>query len=178
MEHPVGISQLSLHRRPGHRHEGVLVAGGRALRVAIGREGISPDKREGDGRTPAGRWRLLGLLYRPDAGPRPITTLPCRPIGPGDGWCDANGHRLYNRPVRLPFPASHERLWRDDAVYDLVLVLDHNTRPRVMGRGSAVFIHLARPGFAATEGCVALRREDLRRLLARLTPGAEILIHG
>ncbi|WP_234051574.1 MULTISPECIES: L,D-transpeptidase [unclassified Xanthobacter] len=178
MEHPVGISLLHVHRRPGHRHEGVLKAGERAMRVAIGRSGISPDKREGDGRTPAGRWRVLGLLYRPDAGPHPRTALPCRPIGRRDGWCDASGHRLYNHPVRLPFSASHERLWRDDAVYDLVLVLNHNTRPRIMGRGSAVFIHLARPGFAATEGCVALRRSDMRRLLARLTPGAEILIHA
>lgn len=144
--------------------------------MALGRAGIGPDKREGDGRTPAGRWRILRVLYRPDAGPRPATRLPSRPIARDDGWCDAPRHRLYNRWVKLPFPASHERLWRDDALYDLVLVLDHNTRPRVAGRGSAVFVHLARPGFAATEGCVALRRADMRRLLARLRPGAEIVI--
>lgn len=176
MEHSVGISRLVVRRRPGCRHEGVLVAGGRAMRVAIGRSGISPDKREGDGRTPAGRWHILQLLYRPDAGPRPATRLPCRAIARADGWCDAPRHRLYNRPVRLPFSASYERLWRDDPVYDLVLVLDHNTRPRVAGRGSAVFMHLARPGFRPTEGCVALRRGDLRRLVARLAPGAEIVI--
>ncbi|MFG1391991.1 L,D-transpeptidase family protein [Xanthobacter agilis] len=176
MEHPVGISRLRVHRRPGLRHEGVLVAGGRALRVALGRSGISADKREGDGRTPAGRWRILGLLYRPDAGPRPLTRLPCRPIARTDGWCDASGHRRYNRPVTLPFAASHERLWREDHLYDLVLVLDHNTRPRIMGRGSAVFVHLARPGLRPTEGCVALPRGELRRLVARLRPGAEIVI--
>lgn len=176
VEHPVGISRLSVRRRPGHRHQGLLTAGGRTFRVAIGRSGISPDKREGDGRTPAGRWRILALLYRRDAGPRPATRLPCRAIARDDGWCDARDHRLYNRPVRLPFPASHECLWRDDDVYDLVLVLDHNTRPRVMGRGSAVFVHLARPGFRATEGCVALARGEMRRLLARLRPGAKIVI--
>lgn len=173
-EHSVGISRLRVHRRPGRRHEGVLLAAGRAIPVALGRTGISPDKREGDGRTPAGHWRIVALLYRPDAGPRPRTRLPCRPLARDDGWCDAPGHRRYNRPVKLPFAASHERLWREDALYDLVLVLDHNQRPRIAGRGSAVFIHLARPGFAATEGCVALRRGDLLRLLARLAPGARL----
>jgi len=176
LQHPVGISRLVVRRRPGRRHEGLLVAAGRAVPVALGRSGISPDKREGDGRTPAGGWRILALLYRPDAGPRPITRLPCRPLRPNDGWCDAPGHRRYNRPVTLPFPASHERMWRDDGLYDLVLVLDHNIRPRISGRGSAVFVHLARPGFAATEGCVALRRGDLRRLVARLAPGARLVI--
>ncbi|MFG1477535.1 L,D-transpeptidase family protein [Xanthobacter sp. V4C-4] len=176
MEHSVGISRLAVRRRPGHARQGVLVAGGRAIPVALGRSGVSPDKREGDGRTPAGRWRILAVLYRPDAGPRPATRLPCRPIAPADGWCDAPRHRLYNRQVRLPFPASHERLWREDGLYDLLLVLDHNTRPRVAGRGSAVFVHVARPGLRPTEGCVALPRAELRRLLARLRPGARLVI--
>lgn len=176
MEHSVGISRVTVRRRPGSRHAGLLVAGGRAFPVALGRAGISPDKREGDGRSPAGRWRILALLYRPDAGPRPVTRLPARPIARDDGWCDAPTHRRYNRPVKLPFPASHERMWRDDHLYDLVLVLDHNTRPRVMGRGSAVFVHLARPGLRPTEGCVALRRGDMQRLLARLRPGAELIL--
>lgn len=176
----MGISRIAVRRRPGARHLGLLDLGGRTIPVALGRSGIAPDKREGDGRTPAGRWRILGLLYRPDHGPRPVTRLPARPLKRSDGWCDDPRDRRYNRPVTLPLGGSraisHERMWRDDALYDLVLVLDHNQRPRMARRGSAVFIHLARPGFAATEGCVALRRGDFRRLLARLRPGAVIVV--
>lgn len=162
--------------RPGLRQRGILTLGGRAIPVALGRSGIARDKREGDGRTPAGRWRIVRVLYRPDHGPRPVTPLPTAAIRRNDGWCDDPRDRRYNRPVRLPFAPSHERMWRDDHLYDLVLVLDHNTRPRVAGRGSAVFVHLARPGFTPTEGCVALKRDDLRRLVARLRPGAELVI--
>ena len=176
--HPVGISRVVVSRRPGTRHQGILRAGGLSIPVALGRSGIGFDKAEGDGRTPAGRWRILALLYRPDHGPRPVTRLPARPIRPADGWCDDRADRRYNRPVILPMggarKVSHEIMWRDDALYDLVLVIDHNQRPRVAGRGSAVFVHLARPGFRPTEGCVALRRADMKRLLARLRPGAVI----
>lgn len=140
--------------------------------AALGRSGRRVTKREGDGATPVGRWRLLRVLYRPDRVPRPRTGLPVRPITPADGWCDAPGDRNYNRPVRLPYPASAERLWRDDRLYDLVVVLDHNQRPRVQGAGSAIFMHVARPGLQPTEGCIALERTHLLRLLARLSPGA------
>ncbi|MFG1346145.1 L,D-transpeptidase family protein [Xanthobacter autotrophicus DSM 431] len=181
--YPVGISRIAVRRRPGAVHLGLLRAGGLVLPVAIGRAGTGFDKHEGDGRTPAGSWRILKVLYRPDHGPRPVTRLPVAPIRPGDGWCDEVGDRRYNRAVRLPLggprPVSHERMWREDEVYDLVLILDHNARPRVSGRGSAVFIHLARQGFSPTAGCVALRRADLRRLLARLAPGARLVVeHG
>lgn len=176
--HPVGISRIAVGRRPGARHLGILRAGGLSIPVALGRSGIAADKREGDGRTPAGRWRILALLYRPDHGPRPVSRLPSRTIRPDDGWCDDRADRRYNRPVTLPMggarKVSHEKMWRDDTLYDLVLVIDHNQRPRIPGRGSAVFIHLARPGFKPTEGCVALRRADMKRLLARLRPGAVI----
>ncbi len=175
-ETSVGISHVQVHRRPGRPHEGLLMAGKLTIPVAIGKNGIWPMKREGDGRSPAGTWHIQRVLYRPDHGPRPITHLPCAPLHPDDGWCDAPDHRLYNRPVKLPFPASHERMWREDGLYDLVLVLDHNSRPRIRRHGSAVFIHLARPGFAGTEGCVALRRTDMYRLLACLQPGARITL--
>lgn len=179
----VGISRIAVRRRPGSLHHGLLSCGALTLPAAIGRTGTGFYKREGDGRTPAGIWRILTVHYRPDRGPRPRTRLPCRPLHPDDGWCDDPADRRYNRPVKLPLggvrPVSHERMWRDDALYDLVLVLDHNTRPRMARRGSAVFVHLARPGFAPTEGCVALRPADLRRLLARLRPGARLVIgHG
>lgn len=180
--YPVGISQITVRRRPGAPHLGILRCGGLSIPVALGRSGIAFDKREGDGRTPAGRWRIERLLYRPDHGPRPVTHLPCRPLKPSDGWCDDAADRRYNRPVALPIggarKVSHERMWRDDGLYDLVLVLDHNTRPRVAGRGSAVFVHLARPGFRPTEGCVALRRADMLRLLSRLSRASRLLIEA
>ena len=173
---PVGISRIDVRRLPGAPHRGLLRVAGRAFPVALGRGGIFPDKREGDGRTPAGTWRVDRLLYRPDRGPRPVTALPAQPIKAGDGWCDDPADRRYNRPVHLPIAASHEVMRREDALYDLVLVLDHNQRPRVKGRGSAVFIHAARPGLTPTEGCVALPRAELRRLAARLKRGARVVV--
>jgi len=155
---------------------GVLKVGGLAFPCALGRKGCRVRKREGDGATPVGRWRLVAVLYRPDRGRRPPTRLPVRPIRPDDGWCDAPTDRNYNRHVRHPYPASAERLWREDGLYDLVVVLDHNARPRVRGAGSAVFMHLARPGYQPTEGCIALSREHLLRLLQRLGVGASIWV--
>lgn len=147
---------------------GVLLFGPRAIPAALGRGGIRADKREGDGATPRGRFRLVRLWWRADRGPRPRTLLPVRRIRPDDAWSEDAGHRGYNRPFRLPPGGEGDRLWREDRLYDLVIELDHNTRPRIAGRGSAVFIHVARPGLAPTAGCVALRADDLRRLLARL----------
>jgi L,D-peptidoglycan transpeptidase YkuD (ErfK/YbiS/YcfS/YnhG family) len=107
------------------------------------------------------------VLYRSDRGRRPLTPLPVRQIAPEDGWCDAPADPNYNRAVRHPYPGSAERLWRDDSIYDIVVVLGHNVRPRVRGAGSAVFMHLARPGYGPTEGCIALKREHLLQLLER-----------
>jgi L,D-peptidoglycan transpeptidase YkuD (ErfK/YbiS/YcfS/YnhG family) len=150
--------------------------GGLTFACALGRGGRSARKREGDGATPIGRWRLLCVLYRPDRVRRPVTALPVRRLSPADGWCDAPADRNYNRPVRHPYPASAERLWREDGLYDLIVVLSHNTRPRVRGAGSAVFMHVARPGYPPTEGCIALRRDHLQRLLRRLRPGSRICV--
>jgi len=136
---------------------------GQKLRCALGRSGViaAGDKREGDGATPAGLWPFRRALYRPDRLKAPATALPLTPIAPHDGWCDAPGNPLYNRPVALPFSASHETLWRIDALYDLVVVLGHNDDPPVAGRGSAIFLHVAATDYAPTEGCVALARDDL-----------------
>lgn len=153
---------------------GVVALGALLLPCALGRSGRSPRKREGDGATPAGRYRLLRVLYRPDRVRRPRTRLPVAAIRPADGWCDAPVDRNYNRPVRLPYPASSETLWRPDQLYDLVVVLDHNARPRVRGAGSAIFMHVARPGYLPTEGCIALDRRHLLRLLERAGPGTSI----
>lgn len=149
--------------------------GGRAC-CALGRAGIVTDKREGDGGTPAGRWAVRRVLYRPDRRGAPVSGLAVEALEPQDGWCDDPGDAAYNRPVRLPYPASAETLWRDDHVYDVIVVLGHNDDPPVAGRGSAIFMHLANDGFGPTEGCVALARDDLDRLLAVLKPGDAIVI--
>ncbi len=148
------------------------------VRCALGRSGVTPAaaKREGDLASPAGVWPIRRLLYRPDKGPVPATALPAAAIAPDDGWCDAPDDAAYNRPVRLPYPASAERMWRDDHLYDLVLVLGHNDDPPVAGRGSAIFLHLAKPGYAPTEGCVALSRADFEALLAIARPGDAVEI--
>lgn len=139
----------------------VLRVAGRSYRAALGRGGISPHKQEGDGATPAGNLPLRRVLYRADRVRRPRTPLPTMPLAPHDGWCDDPSHPDYNRMVRLPHPARHEALWRSDAVYDVIGVLGWNDDPVVRGRGSAIFLHVARPDFAPTEGCVALALPDL-----------------
>ena len=141
-------------------------------RCAIGRGGVACRKREGDGVTPVGDWPLRRLLYRADRRAAPATALPVAAIAADDGWCDAPDDPAYNRPVKLPYPASHETLWRDDAVYDLIVVLGHNDAPPQAGMGSAIFLHLARADYAPTEGCVALAEADLCALLEDAGPGS------
>ena len=156
------------------RRRGLLVAGGLSVPCALGRNGILRRKREGDGATPAGRLALVAVLYRPDRIRRPATRLPTIPLRPDSGWCDDPSDRLYNREVRLPFRAGHERLWRSDRLYDVVVVLDYNlARPR-RGAGSAIFLHIAAPGFPPTEGCIAVPMSAMRRILARAYPGSFI----
>jgi L,D-peptidoglycan transpeptidase YkuD (ErfK/YbiS/YcfS/YnhG family) len=157
---------------------GQLIAGAAVIPCALGRSGIKQAKREGDGASPRGTFRLRGGVYRPDHfASRPVSPLPVRPSAPGDGWCDDARDRRYNRPIRLPAPGvGHERMWREDGLYDLVVDLDYNRGPIRPGRGSAIFLHVARGGFLPTEGCVALRRADLVRLLRRVGPGTRMRI--
>jgi L,D-peptidoglycan transpeptidase YkuD (ErfK/YbiS/YcfS/YnhG family) len=170
------LSIIRVRTRPGQRTHGVLTAGRLAIPVVLGRSGIRANKREGDGATPRGRFRLVGLWWRPDRLPRPQTRLPVRRITPEVAWCEDPASRRYNRPFRRSANEPGDRLWRDDHLYDLILELDHNTRPRVAGRGSAVFLHLARPDRSATAGCVAFSASDLRRLMSRLGPKTRIMI--
>jgi L,D-peptidoglycan transpeptidase YkuD (ErfK/YbiS/YcfS/YnhG family) len=157
---------------------GVVTLGALRFAGALGRGGCRARKREGDGATPIGSWVVREVLYRADRVGRPRTGLPTRAIRPADGWCDAPQDRNYNRRVRHPYPASAERLWREDPLYDVVAVLGYNDRPRMRGRGSAIFMHVARPGLAATEGCIALARQELLRLLERLGRGAIVHVLG
>ncbi len=158
--------------------DGRFELSGRWTRCALGKNGVRPaeDKREGDGASPLGTWAIRRVLYRPDRGPVPVTALPVTALTPDDGWCDAPADPLYNQPVPLPYPASHEVLWREDGVYDLIVILGHNDDPPVPGMGSAIFLHLARPGFTGTEGCIALTRPDLEALLALARPGDSLAI--
>jgi len=139
---------------------------------ALGRGGVRVDKREDDGASPIGTWPLRRVWYRADrlAAP-PVTALPTRVIRQNDGWCDDASSPDYNRPVELPHAARHERLWRDDAVYDVLVELGYNDDPPVPARGSAIFLHVARPGYTPTEGCVALGLDDLLALLRVSRPG-------
>jgi L,D-peptidoglycan transpeptidase YkuD (ErfK/YbiS/YcfS/YnhG family) len=172
-----GLSRLLVARRPGGRpHEGRLIAGTLVLRCALGRAGVTRAKREGDGATPAGRHALLYAYARRGrvslAGARP----PVRFVRPDDIWCDDKNFFLYNRPLRRPLAASHEELWRSDRLYDLIGVLDYNIRPRVRGRGSAIFLHVATRDFGPTSGCIALRACELARLLPRLARRVTLIV--
>ncbi len=155
-----------------------LTWNGRRVRCALGRNGIRSDKKEGDGATPAGFFPLRRVLYRADRIPAPETDLPVQPLKAEDGWCDDSADPAYNQRVKRPFAAHHEALWRDDHVYDVIVELGHNDDPPVPGLGSAVFLHVARPGYEPTEGCVALRMEDLLALLAQCDKTAIIAIPG
>lgn len=155
---------------PGHAlvlPEGRLVFEGLVLRCALGKGGVrlAAEKREGDGATPAATMPLRRVFFRADRGPPPRCAVPVEPIALDDGWCDDPSHALYNRRLQVPSAASHERLWRDDHLYDVIGVLGWNDAPVERDRGSAIFLHLAWPDLRPTEGCIALAARDLRALL-------------
>jgi L,D-peptidoglycan transpeptidase YkuD (ErfK/YbiS/YcfS/YnhG family) len=149
-----------------HR-DGRLVFQGNQFRAALGRGGVRTDKQEGDGSTPAGLLPIRRILYRADRGPAPACGFRREPIAETDGWCNDPTHRDYNRAITLPFTSGHEALWRRDELYDIVVVLGWNDAPVLRPRGSAIFLHVAQPDLAPTDGCVALSAADLRNVLAR-----------
>ena len=157
--------------------DGFLRLGGALWRCALGRSGVREHKQEGDGATPAGFMPLRRVLYRADREAAPQATAPVEPLAPDDGWCDAPGDVRYNCQVRLPYSGHCEELWRIDGVYDLIGVLGWNDQPVRSGQGSAIFLHIARPDYRPTDGCVALAAPDLRALFAagltalRVVPG-------
>lgn len=146
------------------------------VRCALGKGGLNGEKIEGDGATPLGSFPLRRVLYRADRVERPACELPIAPLEPTDGWCDDPGDPLYNQQVQLPHRARCETLWRDDALYDLLVVLGHNDDPVVAGKGSAIFLHVAGPGYATTEGCVALDLPDLIELLGAVDSASVLRI--
>jgi len=152
----------------------------------IGRAGIAAahEKREGDLKTPTGNLALRCCYYRPDRMATPKTALPTIALTPMDGWCDDPAHALYNQPVKLPFDGHHEKLWREDSLYDLIIPLGHNDGFDVQGNptgiikgfGSAIFMHIMRDDGTGTEGCVALKRYDLLEILGAISSNAIITI--
>lgn len=170
------LSMVTVRAAAGRPAQGWLVAGAQTLPVALGRGGIKANKFEGDGGTPRGTFYPIRLWWRADRHPRPKTHLPIRAITPADAWSEDPADRHYNQAViRAPGEAG-DRLMRDDHLYDFIIEIDHNTRPRIPGRGSAVFIHLARETFGPTAGCVGLTRGAMLRLLERLGPHTKIVI--
>lgn len=158
--------------------DGWLSMGERRYRCALGKAGVTRQKREGDMATPAGCFPLRRLLYRADRHPPPETGLPMAALTPGDGWCDDANDPLYNRPVRLPYSGHAEDLMRADALYDFVVVVGYNDDPVTPGKGSAIFLHIAAPDYAGTEGCVAVTMADMLEILAGLTPESRIDIRA
>ncbi len=168
MSEPVSLLEVSA--------DGWLTWRGERMRAALGRGGVTNGKREGDGATPAGIFNLRCLWYRPDRLARPATHLSCFPIDPNSGWSDDPGDAAYNRPVLLPHPGRHERLWRDDGVYDLIVPLGYNDDPVTPGLGSAIFLHIAHGDYCPTEGCVAIARDDLLAILPECGPATRMRI--
>ncbi len=144
---------------------GFLSGPGLRLRAVCGAAGVTAHKQEGDEATPTGLLPLLRILYRADRIKPPRCAVPMEPIAPNDGWCDDPTDRAYNKPVTLPYPGRHEALWRNDSIYDIAGILGWNTNPIIPGKGSAIFLHAAKPDYGPTAGCIALSLPDLRTCL-------------
>ena len=161
-----------------NKSKGVMIAGARHFPCALGRSGLTHMKREGDGATPVGRFHILQGYYRGDNTRICASGIEFERITLDQGWCDAPGDRNYNRSVKLPYPATHEKMWREDNLYDFCLVLDQNYSKRMRGLGSAIFFHLATDDYRSTEGCVAIKLSDMRWLLSQIGTDTKLIIEG
>jgi L,D-peptidoglycan transpeptidase YkuD (ErfK/YbiS/YcfS/YnhG family) len=170
------VRAIRVHAAAGDPCRGWLMAGQGAIPVALGRGGIIANKREGDGGTPKGTFQPRRLWWRADRSPRPQTFLPVRAIRADDAWCEDANSRHYNRPVKLGVGHGGDRLMRDDHLYDFIIEIDHNARPIIAGRGSAVFLHLARTNFSPTAGCVSMTKSAMLHLLRQIGPDTKIII--
>lgn len=167
---------FKVKRTPGSISNGFLRFGQIRTKCALGRAGLTANKREGDGATPKGIWTMRRAYYRADRLFRPSTNLPISALKPNFGWCDEPVDNNYNRLVHYPYMYSAETLWREDNLYDIVVILSHNERPRIKYRGSAIFLHIARPNFTPTEGCVAVSKHDLLKILSIAQRNQQIFI--
>ena len=173
---PAYFRSIIVRRSSLDRSRGVMLAGGRQIPCALGRRGITNSKHEGDGATPSGRYLLVMALYRPDREILRPTGLPVHKITRKSGWCDAPDDRNYNRKVSLPYHSSHEELYREDRLYDWLLVLDQNYHNKIRGRGSAIFLHMAKDDFRPTEGCIAIKPNDMRWIIGQIGLTTELII--
>lgn len=169
------VSFLHVRALNARSSAGFLVAGHIAVPCGLGRSGRTWRKREGDGATPRGIWPLRRMLVKPGRSPVPGAALPRSSVRREDGWCDDPSDRNYNKPVKLPYRATHEALWRDDQLYDVLVILGYNDRPRIRGKGSAVFFHL-RQGLGETAGCVAISLRDMRKILPLCGPQTRMIV--
>jgi len=145
---------------------------GLECRCSIGKGGITENKVEGDLCTPAGKWPLRRVFYREDRLEQPRTSLQTIRVSKNMGWSDdPRDDRRYNTLIKTPYPFSHEALWRSDSLYDIIVELGYNDSPPILGRGSAIFMHLARANFEPTAGCIALKKSDLLSLLSLVSHG-------
>lgn len=170
------LREVTIHAAAGNHCRGWLIAGPQTIPVALGRGGIIANKREGDGGTPKGTFRPRRLWWRADRHPRPSTFLPLRAIRPDDAWCEDPASRHYNRPLKVARDDDGDRLTRDDHLYDFIVEINHNTRPTIAGRGSAVFLHLARPSFSPTAGCISMTKSAMLHLLRQIGRDTRIVI--
>ena len=161
-----------------NKSRGIMIAGNRHFSCALGRNGLTHLKREGDGATPVGRFQILRGYYRADRRRACASGTGLERITADQGWCDAPGDRNYNRSVKLPYRRSHEKMWRKDRLYDFCLVLDQNYSKRMRGLGSAIFIHLATDDYRPTEGCIAIKPSDMRWLLGDIGANTNLIVEG
>lgn len=169
---------LIVSARSARSTRGIVRSGSALFTCALGRGGRLAVKREGDGATPIGNWRIRSVYYRSDRLPRPLCGVPAKVLRRADGWCDAPSDPNYNRLIKQPYRASAEWMWREDHLYDIVVVLGYNDMPRRRGCGSAIFLHLARPGYLPTEGCVAVSYRDMRQLLRQIGRRTTLRVAG
>ena len=173
------IRRIDIRRKPGQiAHKGLFSFNNKTIECSLGKTGITTKKREGDGATPVGRYKILYGFFRKNHNKRIQTALEMIPIEANSGWCDAPTHNNYNQYVDLPFNASHEKIYRDDRLYDVCLVLDYNISTRKRFAGSAIFFHLTRADKGPTEGCIAIDPKDMDLLLSQLSQNTELVIHG
>lgn len=159
------------------KNPGYLIYKNFKFRCSLGINGIKNKKKEGDGITPKGIFKLKKIYYRKDKVKNIVTKVKKIKITKNMGWCDDPKSNLYNQQVKLPNKFSHEKLYRNDKLYDLILVLDYNTNPIIKNKGSAIFIHVANKYYKKTKGCIALKRENLLKLISQIKKNTKIKIN-
>ena len=170
------FKQITVRQCSSNKSKGIVIAGARTFPCALGRNGLTHFKREGDGATPIGHYAILNGYFRADRTQRRASGIEFEAIERNHGWCDQPGDRNYNRFVRLPYLGRHEKMWREDHLYDFCLILDQNYSKRMRGLGSAIFFHLASKDYKPTEGCVAIKPADMHWLLGHIGSQTKLVI--